>query len=109
MAREVFELSRGHRDVSCCSAQPLLRPDLTAGKGSAYTLNVTTCDLTNAETTDTILFEFCQGGTYCTPTDFVEVAPHDGLGTVGQSIGVPVSVGYEPTTLVISNPLEDGW
>lgn len=82
---------------------------LTAGAASAYTLAATTCNSDNAKTVDDIEFSFCQGGTYCSLTDQVLVTPDDGLGNTDYTIDVVVSLGYEPTTLEISNAEIDAW
>lgn len=72
-------------------------------------MDVTTCNHENAKTVDDIGFSFCRGGTYCTPADVLSVTPDDGLGNINYTIGVVVSLGYEPTTLEISNPGNDAW
>ena len=82
---------------------------VNTGIGSAYTLTVTTCNYTYSDTDEEIGLYFCQGGTFCSPLDKETVSGTDGLDEIGAVVDVPVTVGYEPTTMLIDNPGINAW
>lgn len=79
------------------------------GGSYAYTLSAKTCDAQYSTTTDIITFSFCKGGTHCTPVEEVTLTEDDGLDTNDHVIDIPVSIGYEPTTVVVSNTGNNAW
>lgn len=75
---------------------------------SAYTLEITNCDLPNAGTAETDdeapTFRFCKGGTYCDALDEVSLPSSTGIESDNFTIQIPVEVGYVPTTMEIERP-----
>lgn len=57
-----------------------------------------------------MVFQFCQGGSYCDTEDFEVELPANPDTAVGQTTYLPVSPGYEPTTAKIIKEIGiDGW
>lgn len=79
-------------------------PSCVPGRACAYTLYVTSCDVTDGGThEEEISFSFCQGGKYCNSEDTVEELPAGTLiDTDGSTIEIPVSLGFLPTTIDFS-------
>lgn len=86
-----------------------------AGRASAFTLEVTSCNMTYSGITDadeeTITFYFCKGGSYCELSDEVKLPPHSGIDVDGGMVEIPVSVGYVPTTMEVrmADGSSDSW
>ena len=84
----------------------------TADIAHAYTLSVTSCADEWSHTVDTdITFHFCEGGSYCDSEEFVTELPVGATITDGGTLGIPVSPGFEPTTLDIKKGSagDDSW
>ncbi|CAM9157358.1 unnamed protein product, partial [Ectocarpus sp. 8 AP-2014] len=76
-----------------------------SGKACAYTLYVTSCDVTNGGTDeDEISFSFCQGGSYCNSEDDIVPLPEStDIDTDGSTIQIAVvTLGFVPTTVDFS-------
>lgn len=75
---------------------------------SAYTLEITSCDLPEAGATDSEdeapTFKFCGGGTYCDVVDVRSLPSISGIENDNFTIQIPVDVGYAPTTMEIERP-----
>lgn len=72
----------------------------TADRAHAYTLKVTSCE--DGGTADTgVTFHFCAGGSYCDPSEDDEIAlpANSGIEKGGQTIEIPVDLGFVPTTV----------
>lgn len=67
---------------------------------SAYKLHVHTCNWDYADSSDPITFSFCSGGDFCLVTEVVQSTAFD---VINQDVEVLVSLGYVPTTMVITN------
>ena len=81
---------------------------------AGYTLRITNANETYFSTTDAgIIFSFCEGGSYCTPgaDDEESLPPGSGINVDGGEVQVTVSLGYEPTTVIISKSSDntDAW
>ena len=78
---------------------------------AVYTLRIKSKNETFSGTSDEeIIFSFCEGGSYCTPgaDDEVSLPSDSGIGVDGGEVLVTVSLGYEPTTMVITKSSDNG-
>ena len=78
---------------------------------AGYTLRITSLNETFSGTSDEdIIFSFCEGGSYCTPgaDDEVSLPPDSDIDVDGGEVLVTVSLGYEPTTMLITKSLNNG-
>ena len=80
-------------------------------QSDAFTLNVSTCAIYEAESDSDIEFYTCSGGTYCdidTATDEAKVTRM--FVEAGVSTEIAINADVEPTTMVISHSDgTDGW
>ena len=81
---------------------------------AGYTLRITSANTTHSRTPDEgIIFSFCEGGSDCTPgaDDEVLLPPGTDINVDGGEVFVTVSLGYEPTTMIItkSPDNDDAW